>query len=335
VQQLNSYKKMAGILNNKERVIDFIMTEAGKRQAASGQMNIEFATATDYHTFYAASGSSGTGDPLGDVLIADDATKRIFFEATSRYQDTVVPELEGGTVLRGFKTADFSFGNLVIASGSSAARGFAQRVQLLSGPEITNDAGRALRGIATNFEDQRILGEVDRFSETNGFVLASVTGSFKLTDSTKMNKCQGSNSSPNIDGISSMFADGRFSHFSNFRYLPPVNTPSTGNPNGIPLGLYPELNEPSVTTWNELQEQLKSRPYFEATFSDTSAQNNIIGQFFEFSINSFEKLSVVDYGEFADDDPFRPGVRIFFVGKVKKDNDGSETFLNIFTVVFD
>jgi len=326
---------MAGILNNKERVIDFIMTEAGKRQASTGQMKIEFATATDYHTFYAASGSSGTGDPLGEILIADDATKRIFFEATSRYQDTIVPELEGGTVLRGFKTADFSFGNLVIASGSSAARGFAQKVQLLSGSEITNDAGRALRGIATNFEDQRILGKIDRFSETNGFVIVSTTGSFNLTDNTRMNKSQNSNASPSINDVSSIFADGRFSHFPNFKYLPPVNTPSPGNPDGIPMGLYPQLNEPSITSWNELQEHLKGLAVFELAFSDTSAQNNLIGQFFEFSSDSFEKLSIIDYGEFVDDDPFSPGVHVFFVGKIRKDDDGSETYINIFTVVFD
>ena len=70
-------------------------------------------------------------------------------------------------------------------------------------------------------------------------------------------------------------------------------------------------------------------------FSDTSRDNNLVGQMFEFDSTGIEKLSIVDFGEFGDNDPYSPGKRVFFVGKVLKDDSGSETFLNIFTVVFD
>ena len=99
---------MAGILNSKERIIDFIMTEEGKRQASSGQMKIEFASFTDRHTFYEVSSSAGSGDPIGLPGVAEDASSRIFFEATNRYQDVIVPELEGGDSLRPFKTSEFT-----------------------------------------------------------------------------------------------------------------------------------------------------------------------------------------------------------------------------------
>ena len=102
---------MAGILNNKERIMDFLVTKEGRRQAASGQLMIRYATFTDHHTFYRASGSNG---------VAEDATDRIYFEATSRYQDVVVPELEPGTtsISRPFRTEDFSISGKTIASGT-------------------------------------------------------------------------------------------------------------------------------------------------------------------------------------------------------------------------
>ena len=68
---------------------------------------------------------------------------------------------------------------------------------------------------------------------------------------------------------------------------------------------------------------------------DTSRDNNLVGQVFEVYGREFDKLSIVDFGEFGDDDPFSPGKRVFFVGKLRKDANGAETFLGIFTIVFD
>jgi hypothetical protein len=44
---------------------------------------------------------------------------------------------------------------------------------------------------------------------------------------------------------------------------------------------------------------------------------------------------MIDFGEFADDDPFSPGKHVFFLGKLFDDDTGDKTFLNLFTVVFD
>ena len=102
---------MAGILNNKERVMDLLVTREGRRQAASGQLRIHFASFTDCHTFYQASGSFG---------VAEDATSRIFFEATSRHQDVVVPELEpsDNSMTVSFKGPDFVIEGKEIATGT-------------------------------------------------------------------------------------------------------------------------------------------------------------------------------------------------------------------------
>lgn len=323
---------MAGILNNKERIIDFIMTEEGKRQASSGQMKIEFASFTDRHTFYEVSSSAGSGDPTALPGVAADASSRIYFEATNRYQDVIVPELEAGNSLRPFRTSDFSFEGKTVASGTFNL-GFAQRNTILTGSKIVNDAQRSLDGITKNFTDQQILGTKDPFSDTSGFKASITTGSFDITEVTKFDKTVSGDVS--LENIPSLFADKRFSHMPNFTYLPPVNMAQPGTSEKIPMGVYPKLNEREEYTLSDLENHLQDKQVVEVNFANTSRDNNIIGQVFEFDSTGVEKLSIVDFGEFSDNDPFSPGKRVFFIGKIMRDEAGSETFLNIFTLVFD
>jgi hypothetical protein len=323
---------MAGILNNKERIIDFIITSEGKRQATAGQMKIEFATFTDLHTFYTPSGSSGGEDPVGKPGVAEDASDRIYFEATDRYQDVIVPELEAGSSMRPFRTSDFVFSGKVVASGT-VKTGFAQRVNILTGSKIRNVSGRSIEGITNNFADLRILGTHDEFSDTTGFELSTTTGSFAVSNGTKFGRTL--TGLAVLEDIPSLFGDRRFAHLPNFKYLPPVNVPSPGSPTGTPLGVYPNLDEPDILTLEDLELSLADKPMLRVEFTDTSRDNNLIGQLFEYSSVGIEKLSIVDFGEFGDDDPFSPGKRVFFLGKIRKDNNGTETFMNIFTMVFD
>ena len=43
---------MAGILDAKSRVVDFILTNEGRRQVRNGDLKIEYASFTDRDTFY-------------------------------------------------------------------------------------------------------------------------------------------------------------------------------------------------------------------------------------------------------------------------------------------
>jgi hypothetical protein len=50
--------------------------------------------------------------------------------------------------------------------------------------------------------------------------------------------------------------------------------------------------------------------------------------------NFLSRLSVVDFGEFVTDDPDRPVKRVYFIGKnYPTDQNGSQTFVNLFTMV--
>jgi hypothetical protein len=315
---------MAGILNNKERMIDFLITKEGKRQATSGQMKIEYASFTDMHTFYDTSGSQPS--------VAADASDRIFFEATNRYQDVVVPELEVGNSLRPFRTNDFVFDGQIVASGTFRV-GYQKKLTVITGSQIRSIAERSLNGITQNFNDLKILATSDPFAMTSGFELSNTSGSFFFWDDMPMGRSLNGNVS--LEAAESLFADRRFSHFSNFTYLPPINAPVPGSFTGTPIGLYPRLNEPEIVSLGQIQDALKDKQNIEISFTDTSRDNNLVGQIFEFSSKGINKLSIIDFGEFGDDDPHSPGKRIFFVGKMYRDSNGAEVFMNIFTVVFD
>ena len=64
---------MSGILDNKKRIMDVVLTKEGRRQMANGDIRIHFASFTDKHTFYEADAVSGSSD----------ASDRLFFEASS------------------------------------------------------------------------------------------------------------------------------------------------------------------------------------------------------------------------------------------------------------
>ena len=53
---------MSGILNKKQRFVDTVITDEGRRQLASGEFKIEFATFSDSEAFYRADLASGTFD---------------------------------------------------------------------------------------------------------------------------------------------------------------------------------------------------------------------------------------------------------------------------------
>ena len=319
---------MAGILNNKERVMDFTITREGKRQAALGEMKIQFATFTDLHTFYETSGSSEIPS------LAADASDRIFFEACDRYQDVIVPELEAGFSLRPFRTSDFDIVGGSLVSGSLST-GIVTHPNILSGSGMADAFPRLLEGITNNFEDQRIVTTIDEFSFYSDIKIAPTTGSFSIDENTEYLRSQNGAGECELDKIPSIFSDKRFADFPNFKYLPPVNLPRPGETSGIPMGNYPKLNEREIFSLDDLEKSLQGKPSVDFDFTETSRRNNIIAQFFEQDLGGVEKLSVVDFGEFSDDDPASPGKRVFYVGKIMRDGSGAETFLCIFTVVLD
>lgn len=309
---------MAGILNNKERIIDFIITDEGKRQAGSGEMNIKFATFTDFHTFYETSGS------FSIPSLASDASSRIYFEASNRYQDVIVPEITEGIGLSTFKTKDCTIAGSQIISGSSH--------NIIHGSLISGTFDTVLSGITQNFVDNRIIGTNDQFSFYQDFELSDEQINFSISDSTLFFRAgNNKNRNVNIDNVPSVWNDRRFAEFPNFIYLPPVNVKLQNEKDPQPLGIYQKLNEKEIITNDELLQSLSMNQKKSIKFSKTSRYNNIMLQVFEQNITGIEKLSIVDIGEFTD--AANKQYRVVYAGKIKKDSFGAETFLCLFTLI--
>ena len=362
---------MAGILNSKERLMDVLVTPEGRRQAASGQFRIRFASFTDSHTFYESSGSFNR---------ASDSENRIFFEAANRRQHVIVPEIDPGTnaISNSFRGSDFIINGRTIAENTFKISQSGKSDTLYSGSQFKRQAvPRVLRGITDNFSDLRILGTRDIFDDTSEFKIANTsTGSFKLHQpgdpvffpTEEMLKSGDAevfyNESLNGLGVMdletapSFFSDPKLAHLPNFNYLPPINNVDEDAPESERLmGDYPVLNRVDVNQIQEMMTRLEGRGealVYRTSFLETSNMNNLVGQLFEFNnqTSEIEKLSIIDAGlhsyETTDTNgidalkfemlkgrktPHRTG-HIFYVGKILRDAHGMYTFLNIFTIVF-
>ena len=327
---------MAGILDSKERVMDFIITQEGKLQAGTGELRVKFASFTDYHTFYETSGSADL------PTLASDATDRIFFEAHSRYQDVVVPELEAGYSLRPFRTSDFHVAGRMMATGTFQV-GFIERMNVMTGTELPNAMPDMLTGITKNFTDQRIVGSIDEYSNSSDFKVNPNEYQFKIDNNTDYLRTSeaGSEGAVKLENLPSIFNDRRFSRFPNFLYLPPQNSPLPGQTIGTVLADYPLLDENPVETIDELMQSVAGKQSVTIRFDPTSRSNNLVCQLFEASSHGVDKLSVIDFGVFDDEKPGSPEAlespnrRVFFAGKIRRDASGAETFLCLFTIVID
>ena len=328
---------MAGILDSKERVMDFIITQEGKRQAGFGELRVKFASFTDYHTFYEKSGS------LELPNLADDASNRIFFEAYSRYQDVIVPELEAGYSLRPFRTSDFQVSGRTIASGTFQV-GCIDRLNVLTSSGLPEAVPMLLDGITKNFTNQQIIGSVDEYSFSNDFSISLSNEQFLIDENTNYSRSKEANGvggQIQLENVPSIFSDRRFSKFPNFLYLPPENLPIPGQSRGNKLAEYVKLNEKSSITLDEVLDSLKGHQYTDVRFNSTSRFNNLVCQIFESSKMGIDKLSIVDFGTFEDEIPGSPdslespGRRVLFAGKVRRDATGAETFVCLFTIVID
>lgn len=311
---------MSGILNNKERIFDTILTTEGRKQISSGDFRVKFVSFSDRATFY-----------QGDVVSGSaDASKRVYLESAALPSDRITFEADDSGKLLPLEAQSSGqvnvFGGKII-SGSLAAgnRNFVENSSTFS-----SLANELLSGSFKNFCKLRSIGSQDFFGEDNEFQLSSNNIEFFYTDEKPIRPTEVQQ--VNVDQVDSFFQDKKLSHIDNFKYLPPKNKPTTGDPEGSSLGSYANLGQREILTFEQLMSDLNGRDFETIFFSKTSRQNNIFGQFFEITNNNVSKLEVIDFGSF----PTEAGDKhVFFVGKVFLDSQGRHTFANIFTMVFE
>lgn len=335
---------MSGILDSKSRVLDTIVTTEGKRQLARGGLDVRYVTFSDGGTFYKADVASGS----------QDATKRIYLESCQLPQDDISFQADDdgnvttfrnsdGVQVSGGRIIDYSFSSV----SSSVITGSLQTSNTLTGSSFLNAAETLLAASFDNFSKLRVVATKDNIFEDDGFGAGPNNVTFAINNDRPI-------SDPNqfmthVGSLDSVFSDPRFSNLPNFKYLPPVNKitdtalnkkvfktiSSDALGNYKPLGRTQAFGLTYAQTMSELA-YYQSLGYMKViSFDPTSGDNRLVGQFFEKSFSSLRKLDIIDFGQFNTGNASAPVAHIFFVGKVEVDEKGTDTFLHLFTLVFE
>lgn len=329
---------MSGILNTKQRILDTIITQQGRAQMVNGKFSIKYVTFTDGATFYRADLSSGSEDP----------TNRLFFECSQLPQDqiTFVTD-DDGKIQHLTNHSGYGVRAGKIFSGSST------NLQFVTGSAFAGAAETLLGSSIDNFRKLLTIGTIDPVFEDAEFQLSHDNLNFIMTDHNPIQDPY--EQSANINNLESFFADQRFSNLPNFNFLPPINKVTDSDLDltnrDIQQQLFSPLSPSHIASYRPLGPTSRFsykddiQPKIDAAakngnvkiirFDPTTNKNNLAIQVFEMHSDTLLKLDVIEFGHFPTQDPLRPDRHIFFAGKVFLDDNGTHTFVRIFTLIFE
>lgn len=308
---------MAGILNPKERVLDFVLTEEGKKQLPFGKLEFEYATYTDLHTFY--EGTDG---------IANEASGRVMLAAYSRQQDRITPTTFEDGRLQPFGVGDLSFISdgpfTIITSGSITSVG----TSTAASDPVYFDA--LVQGSIDNFADNRVLGESDEFSTNESFETVPSDVGFRVARPFSKSRF-----SADITAYEAFFTDRRFSDKLNYQYLAPRAADGRNAFNfTLPDPRTTAGEDPSkVDREGPIESLTRSPQAREVSINGPTLGPDMIAQVFEKADNgAIAKLSTVSIGRTTNG--AGETVELFQAGKVIVDEVGLDRFVAIFTFGF-
>jgi len=322
---------MSGILDNRTRIMDTIVTLEGRRQMADGKLRVEYVSFTDGGTFY---------DP--DVISGSaDATKRIYFEQCHLPQDQITFEADDSGRLKPFKNSKGI--NTTIAGKLYENYSSSANFEFLTDSAFASAAETLIASSVNNFNNLQVIGTKDYVFENDGFDIGPNSVTFEITNEKPVSVQNPDLTNRFLNELPSLFNDKLLSNVLNFKYLPPVNKIENTLIDKTDLavieankiGNYEKLGTDPFTPQQletELSTYEKSGYKKLVKFDPTSMKNRLVSQFFEIDNTEMKKLDVIDYGTYQYN-----GVQkqAFFVGKVFLDSNGSQTFVRLFTLVFE
>lgn len=346
---------MSGILDNKSRVIDAMLTFEGRRQLADGNFTIKYATFSDTNVSYGIDKANGHDDPSVKIYLeawnapqdqitfeADDSGNLVPFRQqsyitvseTSVSNDNVVQWLT-------FKDGKIKSNTKTYTTLYNVTSSFAQ--QAIQGANFASQIQGLLSSSIDNFNKLRILGSIDPLFEDKEFAIGPNEVLIKMPTEASVYAKTPTNAST----IDSLFNDKKLRNVINFKYLPPIvksnfsidktNIPALRDAN-LFLGNYPAWGQVEPLTLADIKDELKAyeETSKEFNFDPTSRDNEVVGQFFEITNDQAKKLDVIDYGKIDDTSgsPNAQSNHVFFVGKVIVDDNGTECFVHLFTILF-
>lgn len=335
---------MSGILDNKSRILDTVITTEGRRQLALGGIDIQYVSFTDAGAFYRADVVSGS----------QDATNRLYLESCQLPQDDIVFLADDDGNLTPFKNSDgvqVSGGRILeysfTATTGSIIEGSTQRVVALTGSRFSQIADTLLASSLDNFRKLYLIASKDQIFEDEDFGIGPSQIEFVITNDRPIN--DPNQHSAHVNALDSIFNDPRASNLPNFKFLPPANkindaSIDKSDPSAISkraFGYYTPWGRTHMhpVSYDQIKYELDyyaQLGYIRTiNFDPTSRDNRLIGQFFEKSRDVLKKLDVIEFGTFTTGNSSAPISQIFFVGKLVVDDNGTDTFLHLFTLVFE
>jgi hypothetical protein len=353
---------MAGILDKKKRFIDLVVTQEGKRQIASGKLKVEYASATDMHSYYDKSEKY------------EDVTKNIYFEVMERPENSIVLETDDSGKLVQFDISPT--GSIVgdkIFEKENIDSGNIHKLKIATGSQFASLNNSLSNVFINNFKKNYFVSSKESVNFENKFSLSKNNKKFTISNLYPFgNSCK--KQIVNVNDAEPFFLDKKLSHLPNFNFLPPVNE------DGTSYGEYEDFRSTKYQNWESIVKELgnlafadttpheslnaigfdaKSKIYQSQTgefeyrgnktdrsfkkeyeifdFKDTSENNNLLIQIYENYQNSFKKLDIIDGGTFYVPNDANKNIekRIFYVGKIYFDSFNTPTFVNLFTIIFE
>ena len=311
-----------GILDSKTRFVDTIVTDEGRKQLAQGKMRVVWATFTDCDAFYEADIVSGSSD----------ASARLYFEATNLPQDQITfdsDEVGNVSLIKTTNKLSIFAGKILSGTVSGSTRSYLKTVD--DSVKFASLVSTAMSSSIENFSKLQALGTMNSLFDESSFIVSENQIKFSLTD--KKPYKQTESQVANINHLERLIEDRRLSNVPNFLFLPPVNKRKADIRTTKKLGNYVPISWTKKLTHKEVLENIV---WFENNgftrtlrFDPTTNTNRMICQFFEVNGNKLVKLDTVDFGASNEKE------RLFFIGKLLTDEFGVDTFVHLFTLVFE
>jgi hypothetical protein len=327
---------MSGILDSRKRIMDTIVTLEGRKQIADGKLKIEYISFTDSSTFYSADAISGSAD----------VTTRLYFEQCHLPQDQITFEADDSGKLKPFKNAseiDIYGGKISKKVVKQTLEGSSREETVyLTGSQFASTSESLLNSSIDNYKKLYVLGTKDYLFEDDGFGIGNNELEFKILKNNPISSPQFYEKS--LSDMPSLFNDKLLSNVLNFKFLPPINkiqdeTIDKSSKEIIEankIGDYQPLNQAENYTFVQLEDDLANieKLGYKKTivFDPTSLNNKLVSQFFEVNEEEMKKLDIIDYGSYRYKNKVK---QAFFIGKVLLDDNGTNTFVRLFTVVFE
>ena len=349
---------MSGILDKKNRVIDALVTYEGRRQLSTGNFTVKYVSFNDRAIVYQLDENEGHVDPNTKIYLEayNSPNDQITFEADDsgrlvpfRQHTSFGVSTEKDNINQTSQTSWFSLnmGKVLTQVQNLSIKPSDYSGSISTGINQGTAFASQIEGILTssidNFKSLGIIGTVDKLFQDSDFSLGPNDVTYTLKATSENISMMFPSRAERIDPL---FSDEKLRNVINFKYLPPIRkAPFSIDKSDqaaimeadLLLGNYPPWGPLSPLSFSDISREVEKYESKTIYFDPTSRDNQIIGQFFEIRNDSVEKLDVIDYGKVTNNtfNPLAESHHVFFVGKVITDATGTNSFIHLFTMIFE